>query len=212
MVNGGGDGETLVAVNGDFFTPEGTPLGPELTTGALRSLRSRPVMAWRPGRGPWIGQARIEGDTVLTVGAWRLADRDDGSAVLGGYPELLDAGRRVGDLLVSANPSFAASRHPRTAVGFQSRGDVLWLLVVDGRQGDYSLGMTLPELAETFEALGASEALNLDGGGSSVMVVRGRTLSRPSDEGGEREVVNALLLREDPGFCQVARQLRPARR
>jgi len=200
----------LVAVNGDFFTPEGTPLGPEVTPDALRSLRSRPVMGWRPGNPPWIGRAEIEADTVLAVGPWRMAGRSDDGAVIGGYPELLDAGLPVGDLLVSENPGFAASRHPRTAVGVGPAGDVLWILVVDGRQGDYSLGMTLPELAALFQSLGVTEALNLDGGGSSVMVVRGRMLSHPSDEEGEREVVNALLVREDPAFCDGDRQLPPA--
>jgi hypothetical protein len=201
----------LVAVNGDFFTPEGTPLGPEVTPDALRSLRARPVMGWSPGSAPWIGQARIERDTVLAVGPWRLAGQWEDGVVIGGYPELLDAGYPVGDLLVSENPGFAASRHPRTAVGV-GPGGVLWIVVVDGRQGEYSLGMTLPELATLFESLGATEALNLDGGGSSVMVVRGRMLSHPSDEQGEREVVNALLVREDPAFCEGSRQHPPALR
>ena len=61
--------------------------------------------------------------------------------------------------------------------------------------------MTLPELAHLFEALGAGDALNLDGGGSSVMVLNGRTANRPSDPAGERPVVNALLLVNEPGFC-----------
>ncbi|MBT8403057.1 MAG: phosphodiester glycosidase family protein, partial [Gemmatimonadetes bacterium] len=74
--------------------------------------------------------------------------------------------------------------------------------VVDGRQGDYSTGMTLPELADLFDALGATEALNLDGGGSSVMLLRGRRVSRPSDAEGERPVVNALLIVEDPDGCR----------
>ena len=77
-----------------------------------------------------------------------------------------------------------------------------WLVVVDGRQGDYSTGMTLPELADLFQLLGATEALNLDGGGSSVMLLRGRRVSRPSDAEGERPVVNALLIVEDPGGCR----------
>jgi len=208
MVVADGGGDVLVAVNGDFFTPEGTPLGPEMRSGTLRSARARPVMAWRPGSQPWIGQARIEEDTVLAVGPWRMEGRENDGAVIGGYPELLDAGHRVGDLLVSENPAFAASRHPRTAVGVGPLGDVLWMAVVDGRQGEYSLGMTLPELAAMFEALGVVDALNLDGGGSSVMVVRGRTLNRPS-EGGEREVVNALLVLEDATFC-TARGQEPA--
>jgi exopolysaccharide biosynthesis protein len=86
-------------------------------------------------------------------------------------------------------------------VALSSVDRTLWLVVVDGRQGAYSTGMTLPELTGLLEALGADEAVNLDGGGSSVLVVRGRAVSRPSDETGERPVVNALLLVDDPSLC-----------
>jgi exopolysaccharide biosynthesis protein len=61
--------------------------------------------------------------------------------------------------------------------------------------------MTLPELATLLEALGAEEGLNLDGGGSSVMVVLGTALNHPSDKEGERAVVNALALVRDPSAC-----------
>ena len=61
--------------------------------------------------------------------------------------------------------------------------------------------MTLPELTTLLEALGVTEALNLDGGGSSVMVVRGTALNRPSDAEGERAVVNALALERDFSGC-----------
>lgn len=193
-------GGVLVAVNGDFFTPEGTPLGPELTEGDLRTARNRPALSWRPGGGIWIGGARIEGDSVLRVG-WGIplspARARGTGEVIGGYPEILDRGERVGDLLMEESPGFAGSRHPRTAIAWDPTRRQLWLVVVDGRQGGYSLGMTLPELAELLESLGVREALNLDGGGSTVMVVRGRRVSRPSDDAGERPVVNALLLRRD---------------
>lgn len=205
MVRGAHAHGVVVAVNGDFFTPEGTPLGPEMTSEGLRTLRARPVVAWRPGHDPWIGRVEVEGSRLSLTGLPPGGDEED-MVVVGGYPELLDEGTLVGDLLVSENPSFAATRHPRTAVGFDPRRDVLWLVVVDGRQGGYSSGMTLPELAEVFETLGVPEALNLDGGGSSVMVVGGRTASRPSDEDGERAVVNALMLRRDAGFCVPGRQ------
>lgn len=212
MVAGAGADAILVAVNGDFFTPEGVPLGPEMTPGALRTLRARPVVGWRPGGQPWIGQARVEDDTVLAVGSWRVAHGEATGAVVGGYPELLDGGERVGDLHVADNPGFAASRHPRTAVGFQPSRSALWLVVVDGRQGGYSLGMTLPELTGLFESLSVPDALNLDGGGSSVMVIRGRARSHPSEEEGERPVVNALVLRHDPDFCIRGGRSAPARR
>jgi exopolysaccharide biosynthesis protein len=54
--------------------------------------------------------------------------------------------------------------------------------------------MTLAELADLFLRLGAREAINLDGGGSSAMVIRGQVINRPSDASGERAVGNALLL------------------
>lgn len=202
----------LAAVNGDFFTGEGMPVGPELVDGTLRTVRERPAFSWQPGDEPWIGRTRLVGDTILEAG-WPILlgsaggpERTEEGALVGGLPVLLRDGKRVGDLMVEENPGFAASRHPRTAVGWTPATDRLWLVVVDGRQGEYSSGMTLPELARLFEALEVTEALNLDGGGSSVLVMRGRPVSRPSDEGGERAVVNALALRQDAErYCAVAR-------
>jgi exopolysaccharide biosynthesis protein len=63
--------------------------------------------------------------------------------------------------------------------------------------------MTLPELTALFEALGVRDAINLDGGGSTVMVVGGEAVSHPSDAEGERPVVNALGIRWDPAFCDL---------
>jgi hypothetical protein len=192
----------LAAVNGDFFTPEGMPLGPEVVRGVRRTGRSRPAVVARGGGAlPWIGTTGVGPESVLSTG-WPLRGQGAGAVhVVGGWPELLDRGGRVGDLLVGDNPAFAGSRHPRTAVALSTVDRTLWLVVVDGRQGAYSTGMTLPELAGLLEALGADEAVNLDGGGSSILVVRGRAVSRPSDETGERPVVNALLLVDDPSLC-----------
>ena len=66
-------------------------------------------------------------------------------------------------------------------------------MVVDGRQSA-SVGMSLGELANFFQRLGVDSAMNLDGGGSSSMVVRGRVVNHPSD-GFERSVTNALLVK-----------------
>ncbi len=81
---------------------------------------------------------------------------------------------------------------PRTAFGIDAQGRYL-ILVADGRQKFYSTGLTLQELAATMQKLGAVDALNLDGGGSSAMTVRGKIVNRPSD-GSERGVANALLV------------------
>jgi len=194
----------LAAVNGDFFTPEGLPVGTEVVGGIVRHTRDRPAFAWRPGDLPWMGIPSTEGDSVLVVG-WRIPRKEsDGvSQVIGGFPRLLARGKRVGDLRVTDLPSFAAARHPRTAVGFDPARGHLWIVGVDGRQEGYSEGMTLPELTALFEALGTTEAVNLDGGGSTVMTLRGVVVSHPSDAEGERPVVNALMVVRDPGFCGV---------
>jgi hypothetical protein len=63
--------------------------------------------------------------------------------------------------------------HPRTAAATNNSGTILWLIVIDGRQKNYSEGVTLWELAEIILEFGADFALNLDGGGSSTMVLRG---------------------------------------
>lgn len=121
--------------------------------------------------------------------------------LVGGHPRLLARSREVWAEGPGFNRAFAETRHPRTAVGWRADGTLL-LVTVDGRQPGYSVGMSLAELTALFRDLGASDALNLDGGGSTAMVVRGRVVNRPSDKEGERPVANALLLLGPaPGAC-----------
>jgi len=77
-------------------------------------------------------------------------------------------------------------RHPRTAIGVGSDKHTLYVVAIDGRQPDYSVGVTLPELADYFISLGAQDAINLDGGGSTAFVYRPcdgspTVTNRPSD-------------------------------
>lgn len=194
----------LAAVNGDFFTPEGLPIGPEVVRGDRRTGRERPALVARAATTlPWIGTTGVAPDSVTRLG-WDVSPGGPTSVqVVGGWPQLLGAGEPVGDLLVSASPTFAANRQPRTVVGVSTDDAVLWMAVVDGRQPGYSEGMSLPEVAELLQALGVEEALNLDGGGSSVLLVRDRIVSRPSGLTGPRAVANALLLVADARFCGV---------
>lgn len=83
--------------------------------------------------------------------------------------------------------------HPRTAVGFNQDSTKLFFVTVDGRQPGFSVGMSLPELANYMKSIGCYNAVNLDGGGSTTMVVRNRVVNSPSDAAGERSVANALL-------------------
>ncbi len=87
---------------------------------------------------------------------------------------------------------FVAERNPRTFAGVDAAGRTL-LVTVDGRSAD-DLGLSIPETADVARSLGMVDALNLDGGGSTAMVVRGRLVSRPSDPTGERPVGDALLV------------------
>ncbi len=82
--------------------------------------------------------------------------------------------------------------HPRTAAGHTRRGELV-LLVVDGRQ-PASRGVDLRELAALMRDLGCVEALNLDGGGSSALVVGGVLLNRPAGASVQREVMSALAV------------------
>lgn len=115
---------------------------------------------------------------------------------VGGHPVLV----RDSAVTPAARDSgaFAVTRHPRTAVGIAEGGQRLIVVVVDGRQPPWSVGMSLAELAVLMQALGAHDAINLDGGGSTTMVVRDggdmRVVNRPSDREGERAVGNALAI------------------
>lgn len=122
--------------------------------------------------------------------------------MVGGHPVLLRRGAEVPDAESGAAAEFSATRHPRSAVGWRADGTLL-LVSVDGRQPGHSAGMSLAEMRALFRELGAVEALNLDGGGSTALVVNGRVVNRPSDAGGERPVANALvLLGPLPGTCR----------
>lgn len=110
--------------------------------------------------------------------------------VVSGKPDLI----RGGTISSSQHGTdFCTTRHPRTALGLSQDGKTLYLVVVDGRS-TASVGASCAELATLLKGLGAYEAINLDGGGSSAMYVRGQgVVNRPSD-GSERVVANHLAV------------------
>ena len=117
-------------------------------------------------------------------------------AVCGG-PQLISDG----NIAITGNQekfshSIVSGRHPRTAVALTKRGDLLFV-VVDGRSKRNS-GMTLKELAMYLQRLDAQNAINLDGGGSSTMVVRNQIVNSPSD-GRERPISNGILITKSEG-------------
>jgi exopolysaccharide biosynthesis protein len=92
-----------------------------------------------------------------------------------------------------ASKSFAETRHPRTAVA-KLKGGKFLMITVDGRQPGVSVGMNLRELADYLLSLGATDAMNLDGGGSTTMYVDGKIMNTPSDKEGERKVGDAIVV------------------
>lgn len=113
--------------------------------------------------------------------------------VLGGGPRLVTGG----EVTVTADEErfrsdVSRGRAPRTAIGLTGDGTLL-LVTVDGRQPGFSVGMTLWELAELMIELGAKEAMNLDGGASTAMVIGDQVVNIPSN-GSERVLGTALLI------------------
>jgi exopolysaccharide biosynthesis protein len=146
--------------------------------------------------------ALTDGDTIrILLGTLpAMARQRQPALVIGGWPRILRDGRSVAADAATVEGTIsrnAETRHPRTAVGFSRDSTTLLLLVVDGRTS-VSMGMTLVELADVMRHLGAWQALNFDGGGSTTMVIDGAVVNVPSDATGEREVGNALLVVRTP--------------
>jgi hypothetical protein len=88
---------------------------------------------------------------------------------------------------------FMNMRHPRTLVGVDKKG-FIWLAAIDGRQPGLSIGMNFAELQRLCDRLQLTDALNLDGGGSTTMVIKDQIVNKPSDPGGPRPVSDAILV------------------
>lgn len=127
-----------------------------------------PTAAFPAGGTPWTMQAAIGGSPMLLRdGVARISDQEE---------------------LIEINNTTA---RPRTALGYTASG-VAVLLVVEGDNAPGPAGVNLTELAALLQALGCTQGINLDGGGSTSLVVGGRTTVRPSG-GAERAVASAVL-------------------
>ncbi len=147
-------------------------------------------------------KAMADGDTVKVLLATipRLRPSATPSLIIGGWPRILRDGNVVAadapitEGTISRN---AEARHPRSAIGFSRDSTTLYLLAVDGRS-EKSVGATLVELARLMRKLGAWDAMNFDGGGSTTLVIDGAVANSPSDTTGEREVGNAIVVVRRP--------------
>lgn len=142
-----------------------------------------------------VGPGSSRNQTVLASGATvrivteTIPDLSGATVAIGGGPTLVKDGKAM------EWKGWVHVRHPRTAVGWNQKH--LFLVQVDGRQLDVSVGMTFAELAAFMVKLGCDEAMNFDGGGSSTLWAFGQVENSPS-EGQERPSPNALVVVEQP--------------
>ena len=108
-------------------------------------------------------------------------DWKDVNHIISGGPYLIKGGEIYVDMSAQKLASIGG-RNPRTAIGY-TKDNHLILLTADGREGS-SIGLTLMELASLMKELGCVNAMNLDGGGSTVMYVKGKVVNRPPVQGG----------------------------
>jgi len=146
-----------------------------------------------------------DGDTVriaLAAAPWAAVPRPAAASatapalIVGGWPRLLRDGASTAARAPSEEGTIsrnAEMRHPRTGVAFSRDSATLLLVTVDGRQAA-SAGMTLVEFATLMKELGAWNALNFDGGGSTTLVIGDKVVNVPSDQTGERAVGSALFI------------------
>ncbi|HSP83229.1 MAG TPA: phosphodiester glycosidase family protein, partial [Gillisia sp.] len=182
----------ILAINGGYFSDtssvsvlvsdgEVVSAGPsgEVTRGAFGMLRGEPEIIWANSKNSPVPYQYNSAQITKNKELWNPAQ------AVGGGPVLVKDGKIN---VTTREEGFGGShlqRHPRSAIGYKDKNTLL-LMIVDGRQLA-SAGVTLNELAEMMLGIGAKDALNLDGGGSSAMVAAGEVVSVPADTpGGNR--------------------------
>lgn len=213
------DTGACVVINGGYFTMEQTParhagllvvdgtIEAQATNSFVRGDVRYPTARAALGLTPsgldvaWVTSRDASLQAWSTPPANRRgvpAERDPAAAAPWIAEDALGAGPGLvsdGEINVTTNEEvfFGTAipyTHPRTAAGIAADGRLL-LMLVDGRQRE-SRGVRLEELAALMVGVGAEEALNLDGGGSSSLVVNGELLNNPAGRGTEREVMTAV--------------------
>lgn len=191
----------IAAINAGFFAlADGAP-------SAMLKMRGQLIQGTSRPRGA-VGFMERRGATVLlfdrlTVEKTKAAyhprlgssakDWARASGAVSGAGLLLRNGREFTDWTEERiTAGFDTTRHPRTMIG--EGGGAIWLVTIDGRQPTLSLGMTFTEMKRLARRLGLRSALNLDGGGSTTMVVKGNVVNHPSDAAGPRPVSDAVLV------------------
>ncbi|MEO8397674.1 MAG: phosphodiester glycosidase family protein [Chloroflexota bacterium] len=186
-----------LAINADFFTPwhDSAPwdyyphVGDPISTHGLAASEDKILTS---GYGTPYDTLYINADNTVSF------DQPHGDVynAVSGLPFLL----LDGNSLIEGTPADTYETNPRTAVGVDQSGRALILLLVDGRQSNYSEGVTLSELSALMLEFGAYQAINLDGGGSTTLVTQ--------NADGTAQVLNSPIHTRIPGRERpVANQL-----
>lgn len=176
----------IVAMNADFFSKELVPIG--LAIGPC---------------GTWANTADTKREGVVALGDEKVEIYEPShvmteppswvESAVSGWPMLVRECKALTAKELPGSDAFTRAPHPRTAIGVNRSGRLLYLVVADGRREGVP-GLTLAQLARFMrEELGVCRAINLDGGGSSELVVEGEIRNRPSD-GVERKVANHIAV------------------
>lgn len=188
------------------------------TDGDMSIGDNRVVLSGHGSSNDFINENIELGDTIKVVVSL-TPGLDKTKELIGGYPQIVKDGSNYAQEGVNeeGGPGHASDRHPRTSVGFSADSTELYLVTVDGRQ-PHSAGMTLTELADFMVYIGVHNGINLDGGGSTTMVLGDSVVNKPSDGNEtERPVANSLLVissapsgelneaRVSPNFIKVFR-------
>lgn len=178
VLNMAKDNNAIAAINGDFYGIDEN--GVVIRNGVL--YRSAPAgdvcVLFKDGTMKVYSKDEFNGDEVMAQGAWQAWDFG---------PSLLSAS---GEALTTFNSKIAA-KNPRTALGYYEPGHYCFV-VVDGRQANYSEGLTLKDLAALMKDLGCTLSYNLDGGRSSTMTFKDSITNSPFKDG--REVSDILYI------------------
>ena len=182
VVTRGLSGETIIPERGFLLIARGA-MAPLLSS-------TKPVVDETQTLG---GAIQTPALSSITKANWKVVaprEWDNFPHILGAGPRLVNAGKiQTTEKEEEFRPDVTA-RGPRTAIGRDASGNWLFL-VLDGRQAA-SVGLTLPETAQLFQSLGAIEAMNLDGGSSTQLVIGGELINVPSGY----DPVNPLRARE----------------
>lgn len=162
----------ILAINGDYYGAQ--ERGYVLRNGVLYRASAQSgtdaLVIGADGNFRIINEGETSADTLVREGAWQVLTF--GPALINGGQVTVSSSDEVGRAMTS---------NPRTAIGQISEGHYL-LVVSDGRTKE-SAGLSLRQLAELMQSLGAQVAYNLDGGGSSTMVFQGRVVNNPTTNG-----------------------------